>query len=731
MMRCHFMLITERPRGWRRLCCLFLAACLLLSCVYIETVASTRPTAIQPDEYWGRTQLASLSNSKALLYAYDQLAAGIESCEEEITLRSVFRGYSITLNEFNTVLHAYLRDYPHHFWIGNAYYYSTDTHNSQIITAFLPTYILTGSALTAARAKFDAAVEAVMANVTTSMTEPQREKYLHDYLAQTIEYVGGTTHAHNAYGALVEGQSVCEGYAEAFQYLLYQSGILCATVTGEGYTGDSDVPEAHAWSLVRIDGDYYYVDLTWNDQTVATFYTYYNLTTEELYRDHVLDDLAYDYPACTATKANYFVMYGGLLNEFDVSVVTNAFNRDGYYAQVRLADPDMDFWTMFSQNRSSIVKQINIIGTASFSCYTLLDVRLVLLKGTRRGDTNNDSALNKADISTLLAHIDGSTPITEKTPLAAADVNQDGVVNILDHQRLYQHLTAQRYISPTGQDLPTASTQTAALTIQPLRDTIAAEDGSIQAKYTVRLSPPAGLSVHALSFELTLPDGVQFQQVAFSDDSADLFEVTKQKKLLLMFSGNKNGLTSATDLAVVTLLIEDRSLEAQYTLSAKTVVCGSNTETYQTSVTAGTVTVKEMTVVPPDEGDDPIESTPSSMTSSAPSVPSTNTSSAPIVSSTPSVSSTPNVSSTPSSSDTPTSDPSDPPLPPQELQPGDLDGNHQVSANDALCVLKYVVGKITLSPEQMRCGDLNHDNAISAVDALLVLQIVVGKFVPA
>ena len=58
---------------------------------------------------------------------------------------------------------------------------------------------------------------------------------------------------------------------------------------------------------------------------------------------------------------------------------------------------------------------------------------------------------------------------------------------------------------------------------------------------------------------------------------------------------------------------------------------------------------------------------------------------------------------------------------------GDLDLNEDVSATDALQILKYVVGKATLSPRQQRLADTNGDGAIGAADALCILQYVVGK----
>ena len=58
---------------------------------------------------------------------------------------------------------------------------------------------------------------------------------------------------------------------------------------------------------------------------------------------------------------------------------------------------------------------------------------------------------------------------------------------------------------------------------------------------------------------------------------------------------------------------------------------------------------------------------------------------------------------------------------------GDVDENGEVSATDALMVLKAVVGKVALTNAQFYAADVNEDGNITAKDALYILQYVVGK----
>ena len=126
----------------------------------IETATKELPVvlaATDPVDYYGRTALSALPNSTALLYAYDQIAAGAEICAATI---SVYNGTDpITAEELQTVVDAYRRDYTHHFWMGGGYSYSM---SSVTVLSVTPSYLMSGAELEAARAAFDAKVATII-----------------------------------------------------------------------------------------------------------------------------------------------------------------------------------------------------------------------------------------------------------------------------------------------------------------------------------------------------------------------------------------------------------------------------------------------------------------------------------------------------------------------------------------------------------------------------------------
>ncbi len=96
---------------------------------------------------------------------------------------------------------------------------------------------------------------------------------------------------YNAYGALVKGTSVCAGYADAFLTMCKACGIECNKISGPTKL---DGTGSHAWNMVKIDGDWYLVDTTWDDHSG---YGFGNLRNKWLNRtvDDFPEHYAYDY----------------------------------------------------------------------------------------------------------------------------------------------------------------------------------------------------------------------------------------------------------------------------------------------------------------------------------------------------------------------------------------------------------------------------------------------------
>ena len=225
--------------------------------------------ADEPIEYYGRNGLDALDgDTNNLIGAYDLLLAGLTAKEATISMDT---SNPIPTDDLADVMEAIRNDRPELYFVdyigGYTYSYFNESATNYVYSVN-PTYADTLISAEAAAA-FEAGITELMtdAHLKSGMTQVEKEKALHDALCRKVTYNLSATNAHSAYGAIVDGQAVCEGYARAFQLLLNRVGMSSHVVTGDAIS--STTSEAHAWNLVKIGSDYCYTDVTWDDQTTA------------------------------------------------------------------------------------------------------------------------------------------------------------------------------------------------------------------------------------------------------------------------------------------------------------------------------------------------------------------------------------------------------------------------------------------------------------------------------
>ncbi|MEQ6357139.1 transglutaminase domain-containing protein [Lysinibacillus sp. M3] len=178
----------------------------------------------------------------------------------------------------------------------------------------------------AVQKKVDQLLKAI---IKPSMTEFEKVKAINDYIVSNATY-GTKTKAspHSAYALLMEGQAVCQGYALAAYKMLDQAGFDAKYVVG---TVNGNV--AHAWNLVKVDGQWYHLDTTWNDPLPNRFgassYDYFLVTDAQLKKDHKW--IASNYPAATSTKYNYMLNVHFAYQDKNTLYFSNTADKDKLY----------------------------------------------------------------------------------------------------------------------------------------------------------------------------------------------------------------------------------------------------------------------------------------------------------------------------------------------------------------------------------------------------------------
>ena len=188
--------------------------------------------------------------------AYRCIYEGLLAKQTEIDVSE----FKIPVSEIMSFYERVINDNPELFYVGNGlrWWYSGST-----VSRIEPEYL---EGLPAdAEIRMEQAVAAALSLVEPGMSQAEKALVLHDYLMDTVTYdwVTATTGqpvdrtVYSAYGALANGNAVCNGYALAYQMLLKQVGINAVKLNSKNMN--------HAWNLVEIDGSWYHVDVTWDD----------------------------------------------------------------------------------------------------------------------------------------------------------------------------------------------------------------------------------------------------------------------------------------------------------------------------------------------------------------------------------------------------------------------------------------------------------------------------------
>lgn len=249
---------------------------------------------------------------------YREMLDGIEKRENNFYLTTSEE------TKINKVYHALLKDHPELFWVHNRQEVYTTSYQGKDYCEFAPGYTYTDQEVEEIQQAMQNACQEVRSLIPEGADTYEKVRTVYAYLIDHAEYASSEDDQ-NIAGIFWKGQAVCAGYARAVQYLLEQLDIPCIYV--EGDTRDSD--EGHAWDIVQIEGQYYYVDATNGDQPQflegdavqfaehkTIIYDYLCPFPQEYELVYTASD-EFPVPECTATDKNFYMLNGACFDSYD------------------------------------------------------------------------------------------------------------------------------------------------------------------------------------------------------------------------------------------------------------------------------------------------------------------------------------------------------------------------------------------------------------------------------
>lgn len=198
----------------------------------------------------------SIPGEVELMADYQELKAYVKSELERQSPTISIASFRLPVSELSTFYFGLINDNPDLFYVISGY---SGSSSSGFVTSITPQYAAFDN-LEQAKKDFAAETELALKSIEGISDPLEQVLTLHDYLTLHCAYANDTNAAyvHSAYGALVNGNPVCQGYALAFKHLLNQININCILVNGAEAMN-------HVWNAVELNGAWYHIDVTWDD----------------------------------------------------------------------------------------------------------------------------------------------------------------------------------------------------------------------------------------------------------------------------------------------------------------------------------------------------------------------------------------------------------------------------------------------------------------------------------
>ena len=241
-------------------------------------------------------------------YYYDQLnkeqqRAYYAMKEGLLNLQDSFAVPMLSKKELSDIYFMIRLDCPSIFYsVRFSYRYYPDSSAVEMI----PQYLFSKDKIREHRQAMESRVKK-LARQAEKLDEKGKELFIHDFIVGNVKYDKlKKEYSHEIIGALGNGVAVCEGMAKAVKILCDELHIWCIIALSEA-NPDKGNKYRHAWNVVRIGGQYYHLDVTFDntlskDDTIR--YDYVNLSDKQIFRDH--EPVIWKVPTCSDNDHFYY-----------------------------------------------------------------------------------------------------------------------------------------------------------------------------------------------------------------------------------------------------------------------------------------------------------------------------------------------------------------------------------------------------------------------------------------
>lgn len=261
--------------------------------------------------------------------AYKKIYYCIKTCMSSIMVEAK------DLNEVEKIYYSVIDDHPEFYYVLSSFKYL----EGKEYTVF-PEYTYSREEIKSISENIGNKTKNIIMNVN-KLDDITKIKTIYNYIIEMTEYKRNSDDQ-NMKSVFLENESVCAGYARAYQYLLNEVGIDAVYMGGKSKENN----EGHAWVMISLDDNYYYSDPTWGDVVVEgmehSCSAYFLMSSDEMLKRYIPDG---KYEISSLDGYDYFKSVGCFMEKYDENIVDKAvklgLSNGSGVAEIKCADKNV------------------------------------------------------------------------------------------------------------------------------------------------------------------------------------------------------------------------------------------------------------------------------------------------------------------------------------------------------------------------------------------------------
>lgn len=244
---------------------------------------------------------------------YDAMLQTYQKQKEKVILDPVEQ------SDLEMIMQYILNDHPEIYYLADQYGYEVDSANQEYFI-YYPKYRFTSDEIEEFNQQIETITKPIIDEANTRSDDYEKTKYIYDYIVDQTAYVEDAKDNQTILSVFLYNESVCAGYAKSLQYLLSKLNIPCSYITGYPRY---EANQAHAWNMVKMNGNFYYMDVTNADPVEGEItpnyrYLYFAMTRTEMLRLYEPDQEEV-LELASSIDCNYFARNNAYFTTFDIA----------------------------------------------------------------------------------------------------------------------------------------------------------------------------------------------------------------------------------------------------------------------------------------------------------------------------------------------------------------------------------------------------------------------------